>query len=233
MLGRVLNDAQRRMMTLLASRGEVSLTDITREIGLSKPTVSKHLKDLQDLGFVSCREERTAKGREMRYSLNRYSFFLSIVPESSSVLSIETQRGFNLQRLLLEQVHDDEFLRDLKTLLDAIDRARKAEQPLAVILFGSVAEGKGNWKSDIDVAVIRIEWGAESKAKAERLVSDVNMRTKHQIKPQYIDRAVFELGRSTLIEEIKSSGVVIFGDIGNGSVPWREMRRYRTITGSA
>lgn len=66
----VLADATRRdlLLRLLdASRGtgEVSVGELVTELGISQPTVSKHLKVLREIGLVSVREE----GQHRYYSL--------------------------------------------------------------------------------------------------------------------------------------------------------------------
>lgn len=46
--------------------GEISVSEIVSELGLSQPTVSKHLKVLREAGLVSVREE----GQHRYYQLN-------------------------------------------------------------------------------------------------------------------------------------------------------------------
>jgi predicted nucleotidyltransferase len=228
MFRKLFNESQRRIVEYLVSEGERSLTEITQHIGLSKPSVSGHLNELVGHGVVKRREERTSSGRAALYSPNRFAFVMIFNPEGKSLVSIETQSGFSPQFLLLEQLTEGEFKEDLRTLLEAVDRLEEGGRPIAIILFGSVVEGKGTWKSDIDVAVLGLTWDQKSKTRIGRLVSDVNMATKHQIKPHFLKKLEFETGDSLLVEEIKSSGMVIYGDIFGRTVPWREMRRYKS-----
>jgi DNA-binding transcriptional ArsR family regulator len=55
----VLADGTRReLLTRLERRaGEVSVTELVAELGISQPTVSKHLKVLREHGLVAVREE--------------------------------------------------------------------------------------------------------------------------------------------------------------------------------
>ena len=55
----VLADGTRReLLSRLESRGdEVSVSELVAELGISQPTVSKHLKVLRDHGLVKVREE--------------------------------------------------------------------------------------------------------------------------------------------------------------------------------
>ena len=54
----VLADGTRReLLARLRRGGEVSVTELVTELGISQPTVSKHLKVLRDHGLVTVREE--------------------------------------------------------------------------------------------------------------------------------------------------------------------------------
>jgi DNA-binding transcriptional ArsR family regulator len=55
----VLADGTRRDLLRRLERrgGEVSVTELVTELGISQPTVSKHLKVLREHGLVSVREE--------------------------------------------------------------------------------------------------------------------------------------------------------------------------------
>jgi len=68
----VLADGTRReLLTLLERRAdEVSVSDLVTELGISQPTVSKHLKVLREHGLVSVREE----GQHRYYRLDRAPF---------------------------------------------------------------------------------------------------------------------------------------------------------------
>ncbi|MCK4366911.1 MAG: ArsR family transcriptional regulator [Thermoplasmata archaeon] len=230
MLERVLGNTQRRIVEYLTREGERSLSDITERMNLSKPSVSRHLKELVDSGIVKERKKRTRAGRESLYTPNRFALLLVLNPEARSMVSIETQSRFSLPFLLLEQVKDEEFKEDLEVLLSAISRLKEDERPIAIILFGSVAEGKGTWKSDIDVAILSPTWSKTLKGRVEELISDAGMKTKHQVKPHFLVSQQLEGEESMLVKEIKMSGMIIYGDLYGESVPWKEMERYKSIT---
>jgi ArsR family transcriptional regulator, arsenate/arsenite/antimonite-responsive transcriptional repressor len=65
----VLADGTRRELLSRLERhaGEVSVTELVTELGISQPTVSKHLKVLREHGLVSVREE----GQHRYYRLDR------------------------------------------------------------------------------------------------------------------------------------------------------------------
>jgi DNA-binding transcriptional ArsR family regulator len=68
----VLADGTRReLLTRLERRaGEVSVSELVTELGISQPTVSKHLKVLREYGLVTVREE----GQHRYYRLDRAPF---------------------------------------------------------------------------------------------------------------------------------------------------------------
>jgi DNA-binding transcriptional ArsR family regulator len=68
----VLADGTRReLLSRLERRdGEVSVSQLVSELGISQPTVSKHLKVLRDAGLVTVREE----GQHRYYRLDRAPF---------------------------------------------------------------------------------------------------------------------------------------------------------------
>jgi len=68
----VLADGTRReLLTRLQHRGaEVSVSELVTELGISQPTVSKHLKVLREHGLVTVREE----GQHRYYRLDTAPF---------------------------------------------------------------------------------------------------------------------------------------------------------------
>lgn len=57
-ISKALSDENRyKMFRLIAQRGEISCTEITKEFSLSQPTISHHLKVLMESGLVVVRKE--------------------------------------------------------------------------------------------------------------------------------------------------------------------------------
>jgi len=64
---KALSDPARlRLMSLIASNGEMCVCDLTEPLGLSQPTVSHHLKVLSNAGLVN----REKRGKWAHYSVN-------------------------------------------------------------------------------------------------------------------------------------------------------------------
>ena len=59
-------EPQRRVILDLLATGELPVNDISSELGLKQPQVSKHLRVLKEVGLVAVRED----GRRRLYSLN-------------------------------------------------------------------------------------------------------------------------------------------------------------------
>jgi len=229
MLEKILRKTSRKILEYLNAEGEKSLSVMTGSLGLSKPAVIKHLKELESIGIVSKRKEKTETGVETFYSLNRFSLVMIFNPENKTMINIKSFSDFKLQHLLLEQVEDEEFKEDLREFLTGVAELGEEDLPRYIILFGSVARGEGTWKSDVDVALLDLKWERDAKKKIEELISDVTMGAKHPLKPHFLALLEFEGGDSLLIKEIKESGLVIYGDIFRRRNLWREMKRYRNI----
>src|ERR671938_1859287 len=59
-------EPQRREMLVLLRAGERPVTDLARELGMSQPRASKHLRVLREVGLVRVREA----GRQRLYGLD-------------------------------------------------------------------------------------------------------------------------------------------------------------------
>ncbi|GAA1616025.1 ArsR/SmtB family transcription factor [Actinoplanes couchii] len=59
-------EPQRRDILTLLRSGERSVTDLARELGISQPSASKHLRVLREVGLVQAREE----GKQRLYGLD-------------------------------------------------------------------------------------------------------------------------------------------------------------------
>lgn len=218
----LLPENQKKIIELLAKK-ERSLTEITESLGISKSGTLKHLKSLTESKMISKIIRTTEDGRESFYSLNNYTFFFSINPTTNSIIEFRTLQIFKLHRLLLEQIPQEKFKRDLKTLFKTL------KNPPFTILFGSVAKGEATWKSDIDILFLKRNWKKEERESIQNTISEVNMEIKHQIKPTLNTISQFNKN-STLATEIKESGIVIYGELNEHPKIWKMMKRYRNFS---
>jgi DNA-binding transcriptional ArsR family regulator len=66
---KAFGDPSRLRIVVLLSSGEMTVNDIVEKVGLSQPTVSRHLGILRDSDIVIDRRE----GQKVYYSLNKNS----------------------------------------------------------------------------------------------------------------------------------------------------------------
>ncbi len=94
-----------------------------------------------------------------------------------------------------------QFKSELKTLFENL------KKPPFTILYGSTAEGKATWKSDIDILFLKEKW--DDRESIINIISDVNMEIEHQIKPEFKNFDQFKK-QTTLMEEILKTVVEYF-----------------------
>jgi len=218
----MLTNTKKQIINTLLT-GKKSLTELASTIKSSKPSILWQLAELEQRGIVEKRIEKTLIGREAIYELKSYTTFLSL--SSYGGIQIETSTEFEPEFLLLEQVKNGEFKSDLRILLKKL--SKKLSKSNFIILFGSVAQEHGTWKSDIDIAIISPE-NEQWKNKIEELIAEASQKTKHQIKPKFISFDKFMVGASLFVKEVKDTGMIIWGHLLKGEV-WKEMKRYKNI----
>ncbi len=64
---KAFGDPSRLRILMLLSTAEMTVKDVTRRVGLSQPTVSRHLAVLREAGIVENRRE----GQQVYYRLNK------------------------------------------------------------------------------------------------------------------------------------------------------------------
>lgn len=218
-----LTDTQRKIIELLV-QDERSLTEITDELEMSKSGTLKQLKKLVGSDLISKDIKTTEIGRESIYSLNNYTHLFSIDPGSDSIIQFKTVSKFKLSHLLLEQVDQDQFKEELKELFNRL------KEPPFTILYGSVAKGQGTWKSDIDLLFLKEKWSKKEKESINDTISEVNMKIDHQVTSKFRTFTRFKK-EDSLTEEIRESGMIIYGELYQNSEIWQMMKRYKNITG--
>ena len=84
---KALAEASRlRVAQLLAERGEVCACDLLDELSITQPTLSHHMRVLQDAGLVTCRKQ----GKWCHYSLvpealGRLAMLFNVLAEGAAV----------------------------------------------------------------------------------------------------------------------------------------------------
>ncbi|MDS0300212.1 nucleotidyltransferase domain-containing protein [Halogeometricum sp. S1BR25-6] len=116
-----------------AHKSEFTLKELTDVTGHSRSTVWRAVEFLEDLGVLQVRETTQRK-------------YVAIDPaqlqKDDPILGIEQTEYHAPMRSFIERVED------------AIEDADDVDQLLGVLVFGSVARGEADRKSDIDVFVL-------------------------------------------------------------------------------
>lgn len=60
-----LADPTRRAILARLARGEATVSELAEPFGLRQPTISKHLKVLEDAGFITCSREGQRRPRRL------------------------------------------------------------------------------------------------------------------------------------------------------------------------
>lgn len=218
----LLTNNQKKIIEFLAKKDR-TLTEITNKLNISKAATLKHLKKLREADLISKKMETTEVGRESTYSLNDFTYLLSLDPDSDTIIQFKTKSKFKLPLLLLEQIEQKEFKEELKELFDRL------EDPPLTILYGSIAKGKGTWKSDIDLLFLKEKWSDKEKGSIQDEIAEVNMKIDHQINSEFRTFPQFEKG-TTLMEEVKEDGIVIYDQLYEHQEIWQKMKRYRNFS---
>jgi len=123
-----------------ATRGELSVSDIVSSLGLSQPTVSKHLKVLREAGLVGVREE----GQHRYYHLD-YAPLEEIEDWLIPFLSIDVDTA------LVSAVDETEVLKDeQRAFATAIGKAfaDTSFQVQHVVKDSSVKKSVKKWRKN-------------------------------------------------------------------------------------
>jgi DNA-binding transcriptional ArsR family regulator len=117
-----------RETTRPESNGEISVSEIVSSLGLSQPTVSKHLKVLREAGLVGVREE----GQHRYYHLDRGPLETL---EDWLIPFVSSEAAADAATLAGVEVHDTALNHDQLAFASAIGKAfaATAHQVTAVV----------------------------------------------------------------------------------------------------
>jgi predicted nucleotidyltransferase len=219
--------SQKRIIELLLT-ADKTLPELATALGRSKPGTSKYLKELEEIHIVKGAYERNVDGRTIRYHLQPFHMVLSIDPQSKTAFSFAADDALDTEFLSLGFIPQKELREEMKDYLKEIQKTDI--QRLTVVLYGSVAQGIANRKSDIDLLLVKERWMKNEQNSILRSLADASEKTTHPAKPLFLSYSEFEQMDPVLKKEIKDHGVILFE---KGS-PWEtirpELRRYTTIT---
>jgi len=221
------NIQQKRIIESLLT-ADKTLPEIASDLRMSKPGTSKYLKNLEALHIIKGTYERNFNGRTIRYHLQPFHMVLSIDPQSKTVVSFQADDVLDTDFFTLGFIPQKEFRDEIKIYLKHM---RKAVIPrLTIILYGSVAQGVANRKSDIDLLLITDRWTKKEQRSIQELFADASEQATHPVKPLFLSYSEYDVLGHALKKEINDYGVILFE---KGS-PWekiqQQLHRYKTIT---
>ncbi|MDQ2988855.1 MAG: helix-turn-helix domain-containing protein [Pseudomonadota bacterium] len=91
MLAALANPHRLRIIATLASGGRNYVSQLAREIGISRPLLHLHLQKLQHAGLVTSQLELSQDGKALNYfEVNRFNFELTPTAIAEAVKSLTT-----------------------------------------------------------------------------------------------------------------------------------------------
>jgi predicted transcriptional regulator len=91
MLAALANPHRLRIVATLASGGRNYVSQLAREIGISRPLLHLHLQKLQHAGLVTSQLELSLDGKALNYfEVNRFNFELTPASIAEAVKSLTT-----------------------------------------------------------------------------------------------------------------------------------------------
>ena len=237
----VFRPAPRRILTALLA-GARSLTELSEETGLRKPSLQPHLKELTALGAIRRDTVATPLGREVRYHLCDVSIHLDLSARAGAAIGWATQGSVDWEFPLTGQVPQqkprEEVTLFLRRLAPRVSARLGGElwHGAFVILYGSAARGEATWKSDLDLLVLLADPPREDiEAAIDEVVAEVQMVGPHALAVRLAEKAAFLRSQKQMDREIAAEGMVVWGPRPKegeevSQAVWARMKRYKGIS---
>ena len=228
----LLKPTVRRLLQPLLER-PTTLTELADATGLSKPSVLRHLRELEGLGVVSRSFRNDGVIREAVYALEGCSLHVELRPGGEgrgSALTWASAGPSDAAHPLTAQIPKPSDRRDVVLALRALEAGVPEAWPsLLVVAFGSVVRGESTRKSDVDLLVVLPSADRHLQDRVADILADVQEEVTLPIQPFYTSRESFLAGRTTIEGVAAREGVVVHGPPGEREL-WDRMKRYATIS---
>jgi len=224
---KLFNKYEKQIIDILLQK-EITLSEISVEIGISKPTTSMYLKRLEENGIIKGNYEKNHFGRTIRYSLQPFHMIFSINPESKMAINFIADTYLDEDFVLLGNISQKEFRLEVKEYLSKI--IKSALEEYLIILYGSVAQGVGTRKSDIDLLFLKNKWSKKEKDEILDLIADASNKCNHQAKPLFKSIKEFEDMDKSLQKQIKENGIILYETGKQWGRIKQHLKRYKIIT---
>jgi predicted nucleotidyltransferase len=225
MLNIIGNHNVRKILNLVIKE-EQSLTDITNQLQISKPTALKYLNSMENLQLITSKYQKTRQGRVKRYEIGSYSFVFSADKERGILLfSIDDQ--LNIENPLVGQIPQKLFREAVNVYITEISKS--IGEACAVIVYGSIARGEATAKSDIDMLLLsEKKWNKQSRSAVMKKLYKGVLKTQIQAKPLFLSIDEFKQKNKGVFGRIKTEGIIVQNSLKGDDV-WKAMKRYWNI----
>jgi len=224
---KLFNKYEKQIIEILLQK-DTTLSELTDEIKISKPTTSMYLKRLEKNGIIKGNYEKNPVGRSIRYSLQPYHMIFSINPDTKRTINFIADTYLDEDFVLLGGISQKDFRLEVKEYLKEIITSPLGEY--LIILYGSVAQGLGTRKSDIDLLFLKNNWSKKEKEEILDLIASASNKCQHQSKPLFKTLNEFHEMDKTLQKQIKEQGIIIFEKGKEWEKIKNQLKRYKTIT---
>jgi len=224
---KLFNKYEKQIITILLKK-DITLSEIATEIEISKPTTSMYLKRLEESGIVKGKYEKSQVGRSIRYSLQPFHMIFSINPDSNMVINIYADASLDEDYVLLGSIPQKEFRNEVKEYLSKITQLSFKEY--LIILYGSIAQGTGTRKSDIDLLILKDKWIKKEKDEILELIANASNQCNYQAKPLFKSIQEFENMDNSLQIQIKENGIILYEKGKIWTRIKQQLKRYKSIT---
>jgi DNA-binding transcriptional regulator GbsR (MarR family) len=224
---RLFNKYEKQIIELLLQK-DITLSEIATEIGISKPTTSMYLKKLEESRIIKGNYEKNHFGRIIRYHLQPFHIIFSIDPNTRRTVNFIADTHLDQDFIQLGAIFQREFRKEVKEYLSSIITSSLDEY--LIILYGSVAQGVGTRKSDIDLLFLKTKWSKKEKDNIFNLIARVSNKCNHQVKPLFKTVKEFEEMDKTLQKQIKENGITLIDKGKQWGRIKNQLKRYKIIT---
>ena len=217
---------EKEIINLLISKDK-TLSEISKHLQISKPATSKYLKKFEQQGLITSTYQRTKNGRTIRYHLRSFHLICSIDSETKTITYATANQRFNPQYPYLGMIPQRSFRQEIKTYLSSLSIDQF--DSLFILLFGSVAKGKGQRKSDIDLLFIKDCWNKKEKEKMYEDLAEASPHCHHQAKPLFKTKNEVETLNTDFKKELYDHGIILLSKGNKWSKIIQKMKRYKNI----
>jgi DNA-binding Lrp family transcriptional regulator len=224
---KLFNKHEKQIIEILLQK-DITLSEIASKIKISKPTTSMYLKRLERSGIIKGNYEKNNVGRTIRYCLQPFHMIFSINPDAKRTINFIADTFLDEDFVLLGDISQKEFRLEVKEYLREIMTSSLKEY--LIILYGSVAQGLGTRKSDIDLLFLKNNWFKKEKDEILNLIASASNKCHHQAKPLFKTLKEFQEMDNTLQKQIIEQGIILCEKGKEWEKIKNQLKRYKIIT---